>query len=172
MSGLMSELIDCHVQDKLRCSTGYTLKHLHKAETRFYCLQALLRDQIPTVRMTFLSWNRRSGIEKSFRFVQDCKLEAILVLRIQDGNDIFVSVGGKYHPSFFGVALQRLSTLPRWGRTSSLVVSYTLAMHCCKQLPHLLRVRGLVQHVIIYVHLYRLPADTAQVWLSSSWWWW
>ncbi|DBA87288.1 hypothetical protein WJX77_005794 [Trebouxia sp. C0004] len=43
----------------------------------------------------------------------DCKLEAILVLRIQDGNDIFVSVGGKYHPSFFGVALQRLSTLPR-----------------------------------------------------------
>ncbi|KAL0027397.1 hypothetical protein WJX79_008379 [Trebouxia sp. C0005] len=43
----------------------------------------------------------------------DCKLEAILVLRIQDGNDIFVSVGGKYHPSFFGVTLQRLSTLPR-----------------------------------------------------------
>ena len=45
--------------------------------------------------------------------MQDCKLEAILVLRIQDGNDIFVSVGGKYHPSFFGVTLQRLSTLPR-----------------------------------------------------------
>lgn len=44
---------------------------------------------------------------------QDCKLEAILVLRIQDGNDIFVSVAGKYHPSFFGVSLQRLSTLPR-----------------------------------------------------------
>ena len=45
--------------------------------------------------------------------MQDCKLEAILVLRIQDGNDIFVSVAGKYHPSFFGVSLQRLSILPR-----------------------------------------------------------
>ncbi len=53
------------------------------------------------------------GLKTSLLSVQDCKLEAILVLRIQDGNDIFVSVGGKYHPSFFGVALQQLSTLPR-----------------------------------------------------------
>ena len=46
--------------------------------------------------------------------LQECKLEAILVLRIQDGNDIFVSVAGKYLPSFFGVSLQCLSLLPRY----------------------------------------------------------
>lgn len=44
---------------------------------------------------------------------QDCKLDAVLVLRIQNGNDIFLSVTGSYAPSFFGVSLPSLATLPR-----------------------------------------------------------
>lgn len=46
--------------------------------------------------------------------MQGCKLEGILVLRIQDGNDIFVSVAGRYLPSCYGIGLQCLSTLPRY----------------------------------------------------------
>ncbi|KAK9812908.1 hypothetical protein WJX72_005622 [[Myrmecia] bisecta] len=41
------------------------------------------------------------------------KLDAILVLRIQDGNDIFLSVAGAYCPSFFGVSLACLASLSR-----------------------------------------------------------
>lgn len=44
---------------------------------------------------------------------QDCKLDAVLVLRIQNGNDIFLSVTGTYAPSFFGISLPSLATLPR-----------------------------------------------------------
>eukprot|EP00884_Botryococcus_braunii_P001968 jgi/Botrbrau1/11772/Bobra.0195s0097.1 len=42
-----------------------------------------------------------------------CKLDAILVLRVQGGNDIFCSVVGEYIPSFFGLSLQTLNSLPR-----------------------------------------------------------
>lgn len=42
-----------------------------------------------------------------------CKLEAILVLRIQDGNDIFLAASGAYAPSFFGLSLSTLADLPR-----------------------------------------------------------
>lgn len=45
--------------------------------------------------------------------LQSCKLDGILVLRIQDGNDIFVSVTGRYQPSFYGVSFQCLGSLPR-----------------------------------------------------------
>ena len=45
--------------------------------------------------------------------VQGCKLDAVLVLRIQNGNDIFLSVTGTYAPSFFGVSLPSLASLPR-----------------------------------------------------------
>lgn len=44
---------------------------------------------------------------------QGCKLDAILVLRVQNGNDVFLSVTGTYRPSFFGVSLQTLALLPR-----------------------------------------------------------
>ncbi|KAK9792500.1 hypothetical protein WJX73_010349 [Symbiochloris irregularis] len=44
---------------------------------------------------------------------QGSKLDAILVLRVQDGNDIFCSVAGSYLPSFFGASLSTLATLPR-----------------------------------------------------------
>ena len=43
----------------------------------------------------------------------DRKLDAILVLRVQDGNDIFCSVSGAYAPSFFGLPLALLASLPR-----------------------------------------------------------
>ncbi len=46
--------------------------------------------------------------------LQGCKLDAILVLRVQNGNDVFLSVTGTYRPSFFGVSLQTLALLPRW----------------------------------------------------------
>lgn len=35
------------------------------------------------------------------------------MLRIQDGNDIFLAAGGAYAPSFFGLSLTTLSGLPR-----------------------------------------------------------
>lgn len=45
---------------------------------------------------------------------QGCRLDAVLVLRIQGGNDIFCSIAGAYAPSFFGVALPTLAGLPRY----------------------------------------------------------
>ena len=45
--------------------------------------------------------------------MQGCRLDAILVLRIQGGNDIFCSISGAYAPSFFGVSLPTLAGLPR-----------------------------------------------------------
>lgn len=42
------------------------------------------------------------------------KLDAILVLRVEDGNDIFCSVNGVYLPSFFGLPLNLLAALPRF----------------------------------------------------------
>ncbi len=53
------------------------------------------------------------GICPNLFAVGRCKLEAILVLRIQDGNDIFLAAGGAYAPSFFGLSLTTLSGLPR-----------------------------------------------------------
>lgn len=41
------------------------------------------------------------------------KLDAILVLRVEDGNDIFCSINGQYLPSFFGLPLTLLAALPR-----------------------------------------------------------
>lgn len=41
------------------------------------------------------------------------KLDAILVLRVDDGNDIFCSISGSYLPSFFGLPLTLLAALPR-----------------------------------------------------------
>lgn len=41
------------------------------------------------------------------------KLDAILVLRVQEGNDIFCSITGTYQPSFFGLPLPLLASLPR-----------------------------------------------------------
>ena len=46
---------------------------------------------------------------------QGRKLDAILVLRVQDGNDIFCSVGGTYLPSFFGLSLATLAPMQRYG---------------------------------------------------------
>jgi hypothetical protein len=42
-----------------------------------------------------------------------CKLEAVMVLRIQDGNDIFLAASGAYAPSFFGLSLSTLADLQR-----------------------------------------------------------
>lgn len=41
------------------------------------------------------------------------KLDAILVLRVDEGNDIFCSINGTYVPSFFGLPLTLLAALPR-----------------------------------------------------------
>ncbi len=41
------------------------------------------------------------------------KLDAILVLRVDEGNDIFCSINGVYMPSFFGLPLTLLAALPR-----------------------------------------------------------
>lgn len=46
--------------------------------------------------------------------MQGCRLDAVLVLRIHGGNDIFCSIVGTYAPSFFGVALPTLAGLPRY----------------------------------------------------------
>ena len=45
--------------------------------------------------------------------MQERKLDAILVLRIQDGNDIFLSISGSYVPSFYGLSLSVLSAQSR-----------------------------------------------------------
>ena len=45
--------------------------------------------------------------------MQERKLDAILVLRIQDGNDIFLSISGSYVPSFYGLSLSALAAQPR-----------------------------------------------------------
>ena len=45
--------------------------------------------------------------------MQDQRLDAVLVLRVQGGNDIFCSLSGRYLPSFFGVAPATLASLPR-----------------------------------------------------------
>ena len=45
--------------------------------------------------------------------VKERKLDAILVLRIQDGNDIFLSISGSYVPSFYGLSLGALAAQPR-----------------------------------------------------------
>lgn len=58
----------------------------------------------------FASWPERVSPWVS----QDCKLDAVLVLRIQNGNDIFLSVTGCYAPSFFGISLPSLASLPRY----------------------------------------------------------
>lgn len=50
-----------------------------------------------------------------------CALEAIMVLRIQDGNDIFLAAGGSYAPSFFGLSLATLAGLPRCAADSELL---------------------------------------------------
>lgn len=42
------------------------------------------------------------------------KLDAILVLRVDEGNDIFCSINGAYLPSFFGLPLNLLAALPRY----------------------------------------------------------
>jgi hypothetical protein len=42
-------------------------------------------------------------------------LDAISVLHVQGGNDIFLSILGSYRPSFFGISLSTLSKLPRCG---------------------------------------------------------
>lgn len=42
------------------------------------------------------------------------KLDAILVLRVDEGNDIFCSINGNYMPSFFGLPLTLLAALPRY----------------------------------------------------------
>ena len=41
------------------------------------------------------------------------KLDAILVLRVDEGNDIFCSINGSYMPSFFGLPVTLLAALPR-----------------------------------------------------------
>ena len=51
-----------------------------------------------------------------------CKLEAIMVLRIQDGNDIFLAASGAYAPSFFGLSLGTLADLQRQGFCPCLVL--------------------------------------------------
>jgi len=44
-----------------------------------------------------------------------CRLEAIMVLRVAGGNDLFFTVSGAYRPSCFGLTLATLSGLPRCG---------------------------------------------------------
>ena len=44
---------------------------------------------------------------------QDQRLDAVLVLRVQGGNDIFCSLSGRYLPSFFGLHPSTLAALPR-----------------------------------------------------------
>ena len=45
--------------------------------------------------------------------MQDQRLDAILVLRVKGGNDIFCSLSGSYLPSFFGLTPSTLARLPR-----------------------------------------------------------
>lgn len=60
-----------------------------------------------------------------------CKLEAILVLRIQDGNDIFLAASGAYAPSFFGLSLGTLADLPRCERTACVSAHVTPRTSSC-----------------------------------------
>jgi hypothetical protein len=52
------------------------------------------------------------------------KLDAILVLRVEEGNDIFCSVTGTYQPSFFGLPLTLLAALPRCTTLAELILAY------------------------------------------------
>lgn len=53
------------------------------------------------------------GIDFVHVVMQECRMDAVLVLRVQGGNDIFLSVTGSFTPSFFGISLPSLATLPR-----------------------------------------------------------
>lgn len=55
----------------------------------------------------------KEGTAELLTGAPDRKLDAILVLRVRDGNDIFCSVTGTFRPSFFGLPLAILATLPR-----------------------------------------------------------
>lgn len=53
------------------------------------------------------------GLNRLHMVLQECRMDAVLVLRVQGGNDIFMSVTGCLAPSFFGISLPSLATLPR-----------------------------------------------------------
>ena len=59
------------------------------------------------------------------------KLDAILVLRVDEGNDIFCSINGSYMPSFFGLPLTLLAALPRYAPRSFQDVLYQTLPMCC-----------------------------------------
>ena len=42
-----------------------------------------------------------------------CSLDCILVLRIEGGNDVFLSLLGRFLPSCFGLGWATLAALPR-----------------------------------------------------------
>ena len=114
--------------------------------------------------------------------LQACKLDAILVLRVQNGNDVFLSVTGTYCPSFFGVSLQTLALLPRWAsavegtccrlllfcfRSASLHWCHAMMiLACCWSPPIMLCIveGGPVQTISHSLWLTRLVACAAGCW--------
>lgn len=41
------------------------------------------------------------------------KLDAIMVLRVEGGNEVFCTIVGSLSPSFFGLSITALQSLPR-----------------------------------------------------------
>ena len=60
--------------------------------------------------------------------VQGGRIDAVLVLRIENGNDAFFGLRGTYAPSFFGLSLTTLAGLPRCGM---LLVVVTTTLPAC-----------------------------------------
>ncbi|KAK9840841.1 hypothetical protein WJX81_008338 [Elliptochloris bilobata] len=73
----------------------------------------VLAGEAADLRVRIYVTGGSSGTADLLASAQACQLDAVLVLRIQGGNDIFCSIAGAYAPSFFGVALPTLAGLPR-----------------------------------------------------------
>ncbi len=54
-----------------------------------------------------------AGAAEAVLTEQQCCLDSILVMRVEGGNDIFLSLSGRYKPSCFGLSWATLSSLPR-----------------------------------------------------------
>lgn len=54
-----------------------------------------------------------SGAAEAVVSEQRCCLDCILVLRVEGGNDVFLSLAGRYLPSCFGLSWSTLAALPR-----------------------------------------------------------
>lgn len=82
---------------------------------KFDCTQGELQPE-EAVEILLSIWvdGGQDGSAALLTMVDARKLDAILVLRVEEGNDIFCSVTGTYQPSFFGLPLTLLAALPRY----------------------------------------------------------